>query len=163
MIGDRDESDYHWYKMSTSATKRLTNELSEFRKNPPENCSVELVKDNLFSWTATIFGPVGTPYENGIFRLTIDFPNTYPFSAPKVQFKTPILHPNINNGSICLDILKDKWSPVLTVAKVLLSITSLLCEPNPNSALDSKMANLYRTDIETYNRTIKEHTARYSD
>ncbi|KAG8893149.1 Ubiquitin-conjugating enzyme E2 4 [Tulasnella sp. 408] len=74
--------------------------------------------DNLFQWQATIMGPGDSPYAGGVFFLTITFPTDYPFKPPKVSFTTKIYHPNINaNGSICLDILRDQWSPALTISK----------------------------------------------
>jgi len=78
-------------------------------------------------------GPTGSPYEGGVFFLDIQFPTDYPFKPPKLSFKTRIYHCNINsNGAICLDILKDNWSPALTSSKVLLSICSLLTDCNPS-------------------------------
>jgi len=77
-------------------------------------------------------GPEGSPYAGGVFFLKIQFPQDYPFKPPKVTFRTRIYHCNINSqGAICLDILKDNWSPALTTSKVLLSICSLLTDPNP--------------------------------
>lgn len=59
-----------------------------------------------------------SPYAGGVFFLSITFPTDYPFKPPKVSFTTKIYHPNINaNGSICLDILRDQWSPALTISK----------------------------------------------
>ena len=85
---------------------------------------------------ATILGPTDSPFEGGVFFLNIHFPTDYPFKPPKFAFTTRIYHPNINsNGAICLDILRSQWSPALTVAKVLLSICSLLCDPNPDDPL----------------------------
>jgi ubiquitin-conjugating enzyme E2 C len=86
---------------------------------------------NLLSWTGTISGPEGTPYEGLTFKLAFRFPNNYPFAPPTVLYKTPIYHPNVDfSGRICLDILKDKWSAVYNVQSVLLSLQSLLGEPN---------------------------------
>jgi ubiquitin-conjugating enzyme E2 C len=87
--------------------------------------------ENLMKWTATIDGPDDTPYAELSFKLSFEFPTTYPLTPPTVLFKTPIYHPNIDfSGRICLDILKDKWSAIYNVQSVLLSLQSLLGEPN---------------------------------
>ncbi|XP_049997208.1 ubiquitin-conjugating enzyme E2 D4 isoform X2 [Alexandromys fortis] len=92
-----------------------------------------------------------SPYQGGVFFLTIHFPTDYPFKPPKVAFTTKIYHPNINSsGSICLDILRSQWSPALTVSKVLLSICSLLCDPNPDDPLVPEIAHTYKADREKY-------------
>ena len=115
---------------------RINAELKLFQKDPPLNCSAGPIDEDIYHWTATIMGPTDTPYEGGIFFLDIIFPPNYPFKPPKIRFKTRIYHPNINSsGGICLDILKDHWSPALTISKVLLSICSLLDEPNPDDPL----------------------------
>ncbi|XP_043375787.1 ubiquitin-conjugating enzyme E2 D1 isoform X3 [Dermochelys coriacea] len=88
-------------------------------------------------------------YQGGVFFLTVHFPTDYPFKPPKIAFTTKIYHPNINsNGSICLDILRSQWSPALTVSKVLLSICSLLCDPNPDDPLVPDIAQIYKSDKE---------------
>ena len=75
--------------------------------------------DNLYEWVSTILGPPGSPYEGGVFFLDIHFTPEYPFKPPKVTFRTRIYHCNVNSqGVICLDILKDNWSPALTISKV---------------------------------------------
>ena len=108
-------------------------------------------------------GPDDSPYAGGVYFLNIEFPNDYPFKPPKCHFSTRIYHPNINsNGAICVDILKENWSPALTISKVLLSISSLLCEPNPEDPLVTNIAHEYKTDIEKYNTNAREWTRKYA-
>ncbi|CAC5373279.1 UBC4 [Mytilus edulis] len=130
------------------ALKRINKELQDLGRDPPAQCSAGPVGDDLFHWQATIMGPPDSPYQGGVFFLTIHFPTDYPFKPPKVSFTTKIYHPNINsNGSICLDILRSQWSPALTISKVLLSICSLLCDPNPDDPLVPDIARLFKTDL----------------
>ena len=147
-----------------SALKRIKNEIDDLTKNPLPNCSATLIDDgDMFHWKGKIMGPIDSPYEGGTFFLNIHFPNDYPFKPPKITFTTKIYHPNINsNGAICLDILKDQWSPALTISKVLLSISSLLCDPNLDDPLVSEIAGLYKSDRNKYNETAKEWTQKYA-
>ncbi|CAN1254235.1 Ubiquitin-conjugating enzyme E2-17 kDa [Linum perenne] len=92
------------------ASKRILKELKDLQKDPPTSCSAGPVAEDMFHWQATIMGPPDSPYAGGVFLVSIHFPPDYPFKPPK---------PNINsNGSICLDILKEQWSPALTISKV---------------------------------------------
>ena len=103
--------------------KRLRKELNELAMDPPSNCSAGPVGEDLYHWQATILGPEESIYEGGVYMLNIHFPADYPFKPPKINFITKIYHCNINSsGSICLDILKEQWSPALSISKVLLSI-----------------------------------------
>ena len=116
-----------------------------------------------FHWQATIMGPGDSPYSGGVFFLAIHFPTDYPFKPPKVNFTTRIYHSNINsNGSICLDILRDQWSPALTISKVLLSICSMLTDPNPDDPLVPEIAHVYKTDRSRYEATAREWTRKYA-
>jgi len=145
------------------ALRRINKELLEFINSPPENCSAGPINDNLFNWSATILGPTKSPFDGGIFNLNIYFPTDYPFKPPKVNFTTKIYHPNINkNGGICLDILKDSWSPALTVSKLLLSICSLLTDPNPNDPLEPDIANEYKNNRLKYDTNAKNWTQKYA-
>jgi len=142
---------------------RITKELEELRKDPPANCSAGPADEDLFVWKATLMGPNDSAYEGGIFNLNITFPPDYPFSAPKVNFKTKIYHPNINSkGQICLDILKDRWSPALTISKVLLSICSLLTDPNPDDPLVISIANMYRKSQKEFDKVARYWTRKYA-
>ena len=137
--------------------KRINADLNEMLQNPPANCSAGPLDDNnLYEWQATIMGPRDSPYQDGVFYLSITFPEEYPFKPPMIKFTTKIYHCNINSrGSICLDILKNEWSPALTISKVLLSICSLMTDPNPDDPLVTEIAELY-----TNNRTLHDLKAR---
>eukprot|EP01066_Platyproteum_vivax_P009032 Platyproteum_vivax@DN3935_c0_g1_i1.p1 len=145
------------------ALKRITKELQDLSNDPPANCSAGPIGDDMFHWQATIMGPPESPYHGGVFFLDISFPSDYPFKPPKVHFKTRIYHCNINsNGSICLDILKDQWSPALTISKVLLSISSLLTDPNPDDPLVPEIAQTYKTDREKHDASAREWASKYA-
>ncbi|KIZ04455.1 ubiquitin-conjugating enzyme E2 D/E [Monoraphidium neglectum] len=146
-----------------ASAKRINKELAEIALDPPPGCSAGPKDDNIYEWVATIQGPQGSPYANGLFFLDIHFPSSYPFQPPKVTFRTRIYHCNINStGGICLDILKDQWSPALTVSKVLLSICSLLTDANPNDPLVGSIAQQLLTDKAAHDKTAAEWTKRYA-
>ena len=149
---------------NTMALKRIQKELIDLGRDPPVNCSAGPTNEqDQFHWQATIMGPDDSPYTGGVFFLNIHLPPDYPFKPPKVTFTTKIYHANINsNGSICLDILKDQWSPALTISKVLLSISSLLTDPNPDDPLVPEIANLYKTNRAQHDQTAREWTQRYA-
>ena len=147
------------------SSSRISKELQGLIKDPPANCSAGPIKDNLYHWEGCIIGPDETPYSGGFFRLNISFPIDYPFKPPKINFTTKIYHPNIqkNGGGICLDILNTNWSPALTISKVLLSISSLLDEPNPNDPLEPEIAEQYKNNIEAFTKTAKFWTEKYAN
>jgi len=152
-------------KTLSKSEKRIKKELEQLVDDVHgiPGCSAGPENDNLFQWLGTITGPEDTPYENGIFKLSIIFPRDYPYKSPKVTFITPIYHCNINeDGQICLDILKDKWSPILTIGKVLLSICSLLSDPNPDDPLNPDVATIFLNDRVIHDRMAKEHTRKYA-
>ncbi|RHN41744.1 putative aminoacyltransferase, E1 ubiquitin-activating enzyme [Medicago truncatula] len=145
------------------ASKRINKELKDLQKDPPASCSAGPVADDMFHWQATIMGPGDSPFAGGVFLVQIHFPPDYPFKPPKVSFRTKVFHPNINsNGSICLDILKEQWSPALTISKVLLSICSLLTDPNPDDPLVPEIAHMYKSDKTKYEATARSWTQKYA-
>jgi ubiquitin-conjugating enzyme E2 D/E len=146
------------------AARRIQRELTDIQQDPPANCTAGPASDaDFFNWEAMIFGPADSPFQGGIFRLSIRFPSDYPFKPPIVTFKTRIYHPNINAaGGICLDILKGQWSPALTISKVLLSILSLLTDANPNDPLVPEIADAYTRDRAAYDAKAREWTRLYA-
>ena len=110
--------------------------------------------DSLLLWRATVEGPASSPYETLTYRLSLSFPNDYPYKAPLVKFETPCFHPNVDgHGNICLDILKEKWSAALSVRTILLSIQALVAEPNNESPLNVVAARLW-DDKEEYKKVL---------
>lgn len=145
------------------AARRIMREQQDLSKDAPDSCSAGPRGENLYVWDAMILGPADSPFAGGVFHLEIHFPTDYPFKPPKVVFLTKIYHPNISsNGNICLDILKDQWSPALTVGKALLSICSLLTDPNPKDPLVPAIANQYMQDRLQYDLIAREWTQKYA-
>lgn len=123
-------------------------DLARMQRDPPEGISASPIQDNLMVWHGVIMGPRETPYEDGIFRLTLTFDDTYPSRPPKVRFTSKMCHPNIyEDGSVCVDILKDRWTSAYDVATLLISIQSLLAEAYPRHLNHdkSKMKEVRRT------------------
>lgn len=146
-----------------SSEKRIRSELTELTKSPSEYYTASPIGDNIYKWRASIKGPVDSPYHGGEFFLYIEFPINYPFKPPKISFITKIYHCNINeHGGICLDILKEQWSPALTISKVLISICSLLDDPNPDDPLMIDIAQLYRTNRKLHDENAKQKTIEYA-
>lgn len=146
------------------AQRRIERELADLKRDPPANCSAAPTHEsNLFEWDGVILGPSDSPYQGGVFHLHIQFPIDYPFRPPTVRFRTRIYHPNINaTGLICLDILKGNWSPVLTIAKVLLSISSLLTDPNPDDPFVPDIARQYKANRAAYEEEARTWTRNYA-
>jgi len=145
--------------------KRVQKELQQLLLNPPQGIGASPARqDDLLHWIASIEGPCNTPYKGGTFYLNIKFGENYPFEAPKVTFKTKIYHCNIrsNTGEICLDVLKDNYSPALTVEKILLSLCALLQCPNPDDPLVADIAQIYKVDQKAHDQTAREWTRRYA-
>ncbi|KAL3074630.1 hypothetical protein niasHT_033657 [Heterodera trifolii] len=145
--------------------RRIKKELAELEQEPITGYTAAPMDDgsDLYHWKATIEGPPESPYEGGTFHLDIVLRRDYPCTPPIVKFVTDVYHPNVGErGDICLDILKQMWAPALTIQKMLLSITSFLCEPNPNCALRQDIATMYRDNREEYNRNAREWTKKYA-
>lgn len=123
--------------------------ISNNHQNPTAvpGISAAPAEDNLRYFNVVIIGPEGSPYHGGAYKLELFLPEDYPMAAPKVRFLTKIYHPNVDKlGRICLDILKDKWSPALQIRTVLLSIQALMYAPNPDDPLDEGVAKHWKTN-----------------
>jgi ubiquitin-conjugating enzyme E2 D/E len=146
------------------ALKRIQKELLDLQKDPPANYSASPKENDQFHWQAHIVGPDDSPYAGGVFYLSIYFPTDYPFRPPRCNFITKIYHPNINeNGSVSIDILKDQWSPLLTISKLLKYISSLLIDPNPDDPCMHEVARLYKTNRAKFNSSAREWSIKYAE
>ncbi|KAJ8482325.1 hypothetical protein ONZ51_g5428 [Trametes cubensis] len=162
-----------------SLPKRIIKETERLVADPAPGITAAPHDDNLRYFDVTIQGPDGSPFQNlsarrlspdpsqnysdGVFRLELFLPEEYPMSPPKVRFLTKIYHPNIDKlGRICLDILKDKWSPALQIRTVLLSIQALLSAPNPDDPLATDVAKHYKENEADAQRVSREWTEKYA-
>ncbi|GBE60276.1 ubiquitin-conjugating enzyme [Babesia ovata] len=143
---------------------RLQKELQDIQSNPEGSVDAHTVDGDIYTWKGYIKGPIQTPYEGGHFMLAIKIPQDYPYSPPKIHFETKIWHPNISSetGAICLDILKNEWSPALTIRTALLSIQALLSAPEPDDPQDAEVASMYRRNYGEFERTARLWTTNFA-
>jgi len=165
--------------MANSASRALAGELKDLMTKPLEGVNVQLVDDsNLFKWEVAIFGPPDTIYCGGYFKTQLDFPETYPFEPPKMKFLEPIFHPNVYpSGEICISILhppgkadqrgelpEERWNPTQRVRTIVLSVISLLNEPNISSPADVDASVAFRKwkegQDDTFEKKVKQAVAK---
>ncbi|CDY19796.1 BnaA09g04490D [Brassica napus] len=142
---------------------RLFKEYKEVQREKVADPDIQLVCDetNIFKWTALIKGPSETPYEGGVFQLAFAVPENYPLQPPQVRFLTKIFHPNVHfkTGEICLDILKNAWSPAWTLQSVCRAIIALMAHPEADSPLNCDSGNLLRSgDVRGFNSMAHMYT-----
>jgi len=158
------------------ATKRLMVEFRELMDHPTEGILAgPLSEDSFTEWECFVAGPTDTPFEGGVFRACISFPSDYPLSPPKMKFTSALWHPNIYGtgaraGEVCISILHapgndafgyerscERWSPVQSVEKILLSVVSMLAEPNCESPANVDAAKMYRDHREQFNAIVRQN------
>lgn len=144
--------------MSKFAIIRLNKELAKLQTESDKLGIIIENPNDIMVWFVKIKGPINSPYENGIFNMQLTFDEDYPIKAPSVKFLTAMYHPNIyRDGKICIDILQShEWSPAQNVRSILLSIISLLTDPNTSSPANRDAAILYDKDINAYNQKVRE-------
>ncbi|KAF3407047.1 Ubiquitin-conjugating enzyme E2-18 kDa [Talaromyces pinophilus] len=156
---------------SNVAQKRLFHEYKNLSTNPPEGITAgPITEDDMFHWEALIQGPEGTPFEGGVFAAELKFPKDYPLSPPTMKFLGGVWHPNVYpNGTVCISILhppgddpnhyehaSERWSPIQSVEKILISVMSMLAEPNDESPANVEAAKMWRERRGDYEKRVRE-------
>ncbi|KAH8114845.1 ubiquitin-conjugating enzyme [Phellopilus nigrolimitatus] len=156
----------------STALRRLMTEYKQLTANgSPDGMFTAgpISEEDIFTWEALICGPKDTPFEGGVFAAKLTFPDDYPLSPFKMKFEPPLFHPNVySDGTVCISILhtpgddpthyeqaSERWSPVQSVEKVILSVVSMLAEPNLESGANIDCCKLYRDNQEEYIRLVK--------
>jgi len=147
---------------STDITRRVFRELKELQQAQAALAVYVNASDYLF-WKVLLEGPAGTPYEGCRWMLSVQFPSSYPTSAPQVKFLTPIYHLNCSSdGRICLDLLTTSWNPNLNITRVILAIRTMLEHPNSSDPLDTYKASVFKDDHARYEREAREHSRQFA-
>ena len=157
--------------MSNFSKALLKKQFKDINKASDLGLSVGLVdENNFYKWSVVIFGPTETIYEGGFFRAILDFPEDYPNNPPKMQFTTKMWHPNIyKDGKVCISILhppgtdkfneqekaEERWRPSLGAEEILLSVISMLNDPNPDSPANIDAAVMFRNNREEDNSKVR--------
>jgi len=156
---------------SKIAIKRLSKEIEDMTKHNYSEFSFEVNPDNILDWTVIIFGPEDTPYEGGTFKAKMTFPPDYPYNPPVVKFISNIFHPNIYDkgadaGKVCISILhvgkdefgyeheSERWKPAQSVVSVLLSIISMIADPNCESPANVDAGKLFRENKDEFKKIV---------
>ena len=146
--------------LSTAAIKRLAKEAKLLLSEPIEGFCITINEEQQSVINASLEGPVGTPYENGLFHLRLNIPPSFPNEPPKGHFVTKIFHPNVSTqGEICVNVLKKDWNSEMTIRHVLQIIRCLLIDPAPDSALNEEAGKLLIEDYAEYARLCKLMTS----
>lgn len=132
--------------------------------------SVGLEDDQWFTWRVALTGPIDSPYEGGIFTALLSFPEDFPNNPPEMRFICPIFHPNVYpDGKVCISILHppgvdqfneqesadERWRPIISVEAIILSVISMLGEPNPDSPANLDASKLFKRDVNEFNKKVR--------
>jgi ubiquitin-protein ligase len=155
--------------------QRLYKQLND---DPSEYFSCGLINDDVFHWRCTVIGPSSSPYEGGMFPAELKFPKDFPNSPPEMKFVCPMFHPNIDGktGKVCISILHEpgddpneyesrgeRWLPVHSIESIVVSVISMLLDPNVESPLNVEAAREFKNDRRSYERKVRQMAARSVD
>ncbi|WFD42315.1 E2 ubiquitin-conjugating enzyme [Malassezia psittaci] len=150
--------------MANARLNRIMREIAACERDPSDEITVKMVDESPFHLIGTFPGPKNSPFEEGLFKVDINVPEGYPFQPLQMRFISKVYHPNVSSqsGAICLDILKDQWTPIYTLKTTLMSLRSLLCSPEPKDPQDAEVAKHYTKDFKSYEQTAREWTLKYA-
>jgi len=156
---------------SAYGSELLRRQYIELARNPPDGVSVGLgEEENIFNWELMIVGPPDTLYEGGFFAAKLEFPSDFPNNPPTMKFKTSIWHPNVfEDGRVCISILHppgedahnqqetalERWRPILGVESIIVSVISMLSDPNDDSPANIDAAVMWRNDKAAFKRRVR--------
>jgi len=148
-----------------AATRRLQKELADIRKSGIKSFrDIQVDETNILTCQGLIV-PENPPYNKGAFRIEVNFPAEYPFKPPKVNFKSKIYHPNVDEkGQVCLPIISaENWKPATKTDQVIESLINLVNEPEPEHPLRADLAEEYQKDRKKFMKNAEEFTKKNSE
>ena len=152
--------------MAGKGGKRITKELTDIKKNalPPGIDSITVDDTNMLCWKI-LLAPLHAPYDKGSFRVHVDFSAEYPFKPPKVNFRTPIYHPNVDEkGQICLPIIApENWKPATKMDQVLRVLTDIIKDPEPEHPLRAELAEEFVKNRALFNKNAEAQTLKSAE
>jgi ubiquitin-conjugating enzyme E2 L3 len=148
-----------------AATRRLQKELADIRDSGLKSFrDIQVDETNILAWQGLIL-PENPPYNKGAFRIEINFPAEYPFKPPKINFKTKIYHPNIDEkGQVCLPIISaENWKPATKADQVIQALIALVNDPEPEHPLRAELAEEYLKDRKKFFKNAEDNTKKFGE
>ncbi|KAM0703508.1 hypothetical protein Q7P35_009447 [Cladosporium inversicolor] len=146
--------------------KRILKELADINQQPPAGCTITPNENDINNWEVIMQGPAESVYEGGNFKIHVTLPKDYPFKPPGISFKTKIYHPNVSNddrGAMCLGMLRpDEWKPPNKIKDVLALVRTVLAAPQPDDAVETGIADQFKSDRAAFDKNAKDWVNRYA-
>lgn len=147
--------------MNDGVIRRLNRDKRDLTARPIDGVTISFPKNNLEEWFLQVEAPEGSIYEGDTFDLIFTFGSDYPDSPPRIRMLTPIVHPNIEDGAVCLDVIRDPrcYSKAITVRKIIEALIIALQKPNAKDRLNVRVGDLMDRDMEEFKRQAREQVS----
>lgn len=134
--------------------------------------------EDIYNWDILIMGPDATLYEGGFFKAQLIFPTDFPNMPPTMKFISEMWHPNVyEDGKVCISILHppgedamnaqespdERWRPILGVEQILVSVISMLSDPNDESPANLDAAVQWRNDRPAFKKKVRQIVRKSQD